>query len=250
VARFEGRVAIVTGSGGGIGRATALRLADEGAAVVCADIDGDGARVTLDQLVAAGGRGVAVTCDVTDEASAAATVGAATDQLGGLDVLVNIAGVGSFSPSIDLPLDKWRRTIEVNLTGTFIMCQLALPHLVAGRGTIVNMASVAGHRATAYNAAYCASKGGVVMLTQALAVEFGPAKVRVNCVCPSSVDTAFLKGFEIPPEADFSLLARNASPLARRSTAEEVAGAIAFLASDDASMISGTSLMVDGGATA
>ena len=120
---------------------------------------------------------------------------------GSLDILANIAGVGCFKPTGALTLDEWNRTIAVNLTGTFLMCQHALEPLLASKGTIVNMASVAGLRATPYNAAYCASKGGVVMLTKALAVEFGRRGLRINCVCPSAVDTPFLDNFEWPRTA-------------------------------------------------
>ena len=239
--RFEGRVAFVTGAGGGIGRAVAVRLAAEGASVVCADVDAPAVRATADDV-----GGSAVVCDVTDERSVRAAL-AAVDRL---DVLANVAGVGTFTRTSDLSLAEWNRTLAVNLTGTFLVSREALPALLDAEGAIVNMASLAGLKATPYNAAYCASKGGVVMLTKSMAIELATAGVRVNCVCPSAVDTAFLRNFEIPDDADFSLFSRSAPPNGRMATPEEVAAAVAFLASDDAAMVSGVALPVDGGALA
>jgi NAD(P)-dependent dehydrogenase (short-subunit alcohol dehydrogenase family) len=241
----------VTGAGGGIGRATAERFAHEGASVVCADLDAEAAAQTAGTITAAGGGASAVACDVADPASVGAVVAHALAAFGALHVLANIAGVGSMASSRTLALDDWERTIRVNLTGTFLMCQAVLdPLLAAGDGAIVNMASVAGLRATPYNAAYCASKGGVVMLTKSLAVEFGRQGLRVNCVCPSSVDTGFLDAMSIPDDADFSLFTRAGSVIQRKSTAAEIAGVIAFLASPEAAMITGVAYVVDGGATA
>lgn len=247
--RFAGRVALVTGAGGGIGRATARRLAQEGANVLCADLDGDAAARTVASLDDPS-RHAAAGCDVTDLSSCAVTVATAVERFGKLDVLANVAGVGCFKPTAQLSLDEWNRTIAVNLTGTFLMSQQALDALLDGGGVIVNMASVAGLRATPYNAAYCASKGGVVMLTKAMAVEYGRAGLRVNCVCPSAVDTAFLDNFEWPEDGDLGLFARTASVIERRCTPEEVAAVVAFLASDDAAMITGSAYLIDGGATA
>jgi len=235
---MAGRVVVVTGASGGIGRATVARLTDEGARVVCADVD-------LAAAEAAGGAS-AIALDVTDPASCAAAV----DVAGDLDLLVNLAGVGAFAHTADLALEAWNRTLAVNLTGTFLMCQSALGALITDGGAIVNMASLAGLRATPYNAAYCASKGGVVMFTRSLAVELAKTGVRVNCVCPGSVDTDFLRAFEIPDDVDFSLLARAAAPNGRVASPEDIAAAIAYLGSDDAAMVTGTSLVVDGGALA
>ena len=150
----------------------------------------------------------------------------------------------------ELPADEWRQVIEVNLTGTFLLSQAALPALLATTGTIVNMASVAGMRATPYNAAYCASKGGVIMLTKSMAIELAKAGVRVNAVCPASVDTPFLRNFQVPEGADLSLFTRAASPMGRLIDPAEVAAAVAYLASDDAATVSGTTLVIDGAATA
>jgi meso-butanediol dehydrogenase/(S,S)-butanediol dehydrogenase/diacetyl reductase len=232
--RFEGKVALVSGAAGGIGTAIADRLAGEGAAVVRADLTpGDGG----------------IACDVTDPASCDRAVTAVLEQHGRLDVLVNVAGIGSFRPITEVPVDEWRRVIDVNLTGTFLLSQRAIPALVETRGVIVNMASVAGVRATPFNAAYCASKGGVIMLTKSMAIELAGAGVRVNAVCPSAVDTPFLQGFSIPEGAE-ALFARTSSPMGRILEPSEVAAAVAYLASDEAATVSGTALVIDGAATA
>jgi NAD(P)-dependent dehydrogenase (short-subunit alcohol dehydrogenase family) len=241
----------VTGAGGGIGRATAERFAHEGASVVCADLHADAAALTARTITDAGGTASPVTCDVADPDSVRVVVGHTLAEFGALHVLANIAGVGSMASTRTLALDVWERTIRVNLTGTFLMCQAGLdPLLAAGDGVIVNMASVAGLRATPYNAAYCASKGGIVMLTKSLAVEFGRQGLRVNCVCPSSVDTDFLDAMSIPDDADFSLFTRAGSIIQRKSAPAEIAGVIAFLASPEAAMVTGAAYVIDGGATA
>ena len=233
--RLSGRVALVSGAAGGIGAAVVARLEAEGATVVGADLEPvrDGVR-----------------CDVTDEASCAAAVAHTVDTHGGLDILANVAGIGVASRITDVDPDVWRRIIEVNLTGTFLLTQAAVPALVESTGCIVNMASVAGLRATPYNAAYCASKGGVILFTKSLAIELAAAGVRVNAVCPASVDTPFLRNFSLPEDADLSLFARASSPMGRRVEPAEVAAAVAYLASDDARTVSGTTLVIDGAATA
>ncbi len=233
--RFAAKVALVSGAAGGIGTAVADRLAAEGAIVVRADIapSDDG-----------------IHCDVTDPGSCARAVADAVDTFGHLDILANVAGIGAGARITDVDPDDWRRIIEVNLTGTFLLSQAAVPALVESTGCIVNLGSVAGLRATPYNAAYCASKGGVIMLTKSMAIELAKDGVRVNAVCPASVDTPFLRNFELPEGADLSLFARAASPMGRRVEPSEVAAAVAYLASDEARTVSGTTLVIDGAATA
>jgi NAD(P)-dependent dehydrogenase (short-subunit alcohol dehydrogenase family) len=233
--RFEERVALVSGAASGIGRAVADRLADEGATVVRGDV----------QPVADG-----VVCDVTDPDSCAAVVASVLKTYGRLDILANVAGIGLSRMIADLTPQEWRRVIDVNLTGTFLLSQSALPALLDSRGVIVNMGSVAGLRATPYNAAYCASKGGVIMLTKSMAIELAKTGVRVNAVCPAAVDTPFLRNFRLPEGADMGLLTRSSSPMGRLIDPAEVAAAVAYLASDDAATISGTTLVIDGAATA
>ena len=233
--RLDGRVALVSGAASGIGRAVVDRLAAEGAEVVGCDIAPTG------DIVA---------CDVRDQGACRAAVEAAVGRHGRLDILANVAGIGVARLIGELPADEWRQVIEVNLTGTFLLSQAALPALLATTGTIVNMASVAGMRATPYNAAYCASKGGVIMLTKSMAIELAKAGVRVNAVCPASVDTPFLRNFQVPEGADLSLFTRAASPMGRLIDPAEVAAAVAYLASADAATISGTTLVIDGAATA
>jgi NAD(P)-dependent dehydrogenase (short-subunit alcohol dehydrogenase family) len=235
MSRFAGRVALVSGAASGIGAAVAARLADEGAAVVAADV-----------ASLPGG----VCCDVRDPDACAATVAETLDRHGRLDVLANVAGIAIGNRIEDVTPDEWRRVIDVNLTGTFLLSQAALPALRESTGTIVNMASVAGIQATPYNAAYNASKAGVIMLTRTMAVELAKSGVRVNAVCPASVDTPFLRSFALPADADMDLLVRSVSPMGRLIDAEEVGAAVAYLASDDAANVNGTTLVIDGAASA
>jgi NAD(P)-dependent dehydrogenase (short-subunit alcohol dehydrogenase family) len=235
VDRLQGRVALVSGAAGGIGTAITTRLVEEGATVVGADV------VLRDDLVA---------CDVTDPRACAAAVATVMERHGRLDVVVNAAGMGVARRITDVSADEWRRVLDVNLTGTFLVSQQSVPALLETKGSIVNIASVAGLRATPYNAPYCASKGGVIMLTKSMAIELASAGVRVNAVCPSSVDTPFLRSFEIPEGADMTLFERAASPMGRIVQPEEVAAAVAYLASDDAATVSGSTLVIDGAAIA
>jgi meso-butanediol dehydrogenase/(S,S)-butanediol dehydrogenase/diacetyl reductase len=247
--RFDGKAVLVTGAAGGIGRATALRLADEGARVACTDVDAAGAAATAEAIRGSGGAAVAGACDVADPAACAASVEQAVRELGRLDALCNVAGIAVQGHATELSTEQWQRVIGVNLSGTFFMCRAAIPHLLATGGNIVNMASSAGLVGVAYTAAYCASKGGVVLLTRSLAVEFAQRGLRVNCVCPGGVDTALTRRVRFPPDADGRLLARMML-VPRVAKPEDVAAAVAYLASDEARYVNGAALAIDGGQVA
>lgn len=246
--RLNGKSAIVTGGASGIGRAVALKLAKEGARVVIGDRNEEGARETAE---AAGPNAVAMALDVSDEASCKAIVDSALAVNGAIDVLCNIAGVLDFGRFADVDRSRWDRVISVNLTGVYHMCRAAMPHLIASRGNIVNMASAAGLVGVAYNSAYTASKHGVVGLTRALALEFSKEGVRINAVCPGGVKTPMLE--QAPPEdIDWTMVMRSASWLndGEMSDPEDIADAVAFLASPEARRITGVAFSVDGGQTA
>ena len=246
VNRFDGKSALVSGAASGIGRAVAIRLAEEGARVACLDRDGEGAAATADSL---GPGALARACDVADAASVERTVGEVLAEFEALDVLCNAAGVGRFERFQDVSPAGWREVLSVNLDGTFHVVRAALPALLARRGAIVSVASLAGLRGQAYSASYCVSKAGIVSLTRCLAVEFAKQGLRVNCVCPGGVRTPFLANFAPPADADPELLARlNLVP--RLPEPEEIAEAVAWLACDETTTLNGIALPMDYGTSA
>ena len=235
------RVAFVTGVASGIGRAVATRLQAAGDTVVGFDrVDG-------------GPEGVEIEVgDVTDRPAVDAAVAAAVARHGRLDVAVNVAGVAQIGRVENIEDEEWRRVLDVNLTGPFTVCRAAVPHLRASRGCIINVASIAGIEGQAYTAAYSASKGGLVLLTRSLAVELALDGVRVNCVCPAVVDTPLMLDVatRVPSDLEPRLFDRLQMLMPGVITADEVAAAVAYLASDDARTITGHSLVIDGGRSA
>ena len=246
-ARFAGRRAFVTGAGSGIGAAVARGLHAEGAEVVLADARLEPAQAVAAELGGDGGdgRAAAVQLDVRDEDAVRAAVGGRT-----LDVLVNCAGIGSTTNAPDTPLEVWEDVFAVNARGTFLCCKHVLPGMVARRsGAIVNIASVAGMIGLRNRAAYSASKGAVIALTRALAIDHVADGVRVNAVCPGTVDSPWVR--RLVDEVGESLDALRArQPMRRLGTPEEIAEAVLYLAGDGAGFVTGTALTVDGGLTA
>ncbi len=233
--RFEGKRAIVTGASGGVGRSTAELLEEEGATVVGLDLTaGDGV----------------LACDVSDEGSVRAAVAQAAEQLGGIDVVVNVAGIDQFRRFEDLDTATWQRHLGVNLTGPMLVTHAALPHLRESRGNVVTISSIAGLRAQPYQASYCASKAGVIMLMKSLALELAADGIRVNTICPGGVQT------DLPTNAaaehpdtdlDWGLLMETAGARYGFMPPRDIADAIAFLASDAAASVTGAVLSVDRG---
>jgi NAD(P)-dependent dehydrogenase (short-subunit alcohol dehydrogenase family) len=247
---MQGRTALVTGAGSGIGRAIAQRLAEEGAWVACLDRNLESAEAVATALPN-GGRGLRV--DVSVESEVVAGLAAIERERGVLHVAVNNAGIaGPQTPAGRTPLAEWQRTLDVNLTGTFLVCKHSLPMLIAARGAIVNVASALAIVAKVDEAAYHASKAGVVQLSRSMALDYA-ATVRVNCVCPGAVRTAMIESV-LPDGIDVkAALAEYGQihPLHRRlAEAEEIADAVLFLASDDASLITGVAMPVDAGFSA
>jgi NAD(P)-dependent dehydrogenase (short-subunit alcohol dehydrogenase family) len=244
--RFQGRTVLITGAGSGIGRATAERFGSEGAAVVCADVNEAGVNETAATIRTQGGEALAVKCDVSQAPSVEELFAKAIERYKKLDVLANVAGVGGFKRLTETSLEDWNRTIGVNLTGTFLTCQKAISHILETKGAIINVASVAGLKSHPFSAAYCASKGGIVTMTKALAVEYGRKGVRINCLCPGGVETPMIQQFQLPEGANPTVLQR-IMPLGRMGQPPEIAAVIAFLASDDATYMNGSVVVVDGG---
>jgi NAD(P)-dependent dehydrogenase (short-subunit alcohol dehydrogenase family) len=245
--QFEGRVAIVTGGAGSIGRATAALLAERGARVLIADLDPAGDAVA-GELAGRGHDVRFVRCDVSGEPDVASMVRAATERWGRLDVMVANAGIGVRGAADELALDDWRRALDVNLTSVLLCVKHAVQAMKGHPGAIVNTASVMGLVAPRGAVAYAATKGAVVNMTRAAAVDHAAQGIRVNAVCPGHLESPTSVGGAAARADTRDLVARY--PLGRLGRPEEVARAIAFLASDEASFITGTCLVVDGGYSA
>jgi NAD(P)-dependent dehydrogenase (short-subunit alcohol dehydrogenase family) len=249
--RFEGKRVLCTGAASGIGRATAKRFASEGGRVAAIDRDADGLAATVAAINEAGGTAKAYHCDVSKAAEVESMVAAVAADLGGIDVVLNIAGLGHFANSHEETVEGWEETIATNLTGSFLVSRFALPHLLESKGNIVNTASNAGIQGQPWSAAYCASKGGIVMLTKALAFEYLDQGVRVNAIAPGPTNTNIMHSFAntLPAGANFKKMAKTMTPMGTAEP-EDLAAGFAFVASDEARFMSGSIVPIDTGVTA
>ena len=247
--RFPDRSVLLTGAAAGIGRATAIRLASEGARIFACDVDKHKLDETVAAITAGGGTAAGHPLDVSDPAACREAVAAAVARFHRLDVLCNIAGVMSWGHATEISEAEWSRVVAVNLSGVFFLCQAAIPHLLETRGVIVNMASVAGIKGQAYTLPYSVTKAAVVTLTKCLALEYGKRGLRVVAVAPGGVKTALTAQTKFPEGADMALI-QKMMPLVPMAAPEEIAAAVAYLASDEARYVNGAVLAIDGGQTA
>jgi NAD(P)-dependent dehydrogenase (short-subunit alcohol dehydrogenase family) len=229
-----------------MGRATAIRFAEEGASVFGLDVDEAGLSDVAKVIGESGGVIETLACNVASRDECFEAVAGAVDAFGRLDVLANIAGIVRFSHSPDMAESEWNLVLAVNLSGPFFLSQAAIPHLLASEGNIVNVASNAGLMGQAYTAAYCASKGGLVQMTRALAMEYMKQPIRVNCVCPAGTDTNMNKSIDFPDDVDWKLIGRFSGQRGF-AAADDVAAAITFIASDEAGTVHGSIFSVDNG---
>jgi len=243
--RLAGKVAVITGAGSGIGHATALLFAREGASVAA------GFYEPADEAPLAQAGVVAVRSDISRDEDAQRLIGAAIDRFDGLDILVNCAGIVVFGDATETGEEDWQRALDVNLKGTWLCCRHAVPYMRRrGAGSIVNVSSINGIRGNHRLVAYSASKGGVVAATMAMALDYAPLNIRVNCVCPATIEGTRMvqAGLDLAPDPEQQLdYLRAKHPMGRLGKPDEVAYAILFLASDEASFITGVALPIDGG---
>ncbi|MEV6767456.1 SDR family NAD(P)-dependent oxidoreductase [Nocardia sp. NPDC051030] len=252
MARYEGRRVLVTGAGSGIAQGIALRLLAEGAHLVAADINENGLAATLEAAPADQRERLrTVRLDVADPQSVTAAVAEAVEFLGGLDVLVNGAGIMRAGHTHELPLEVWNQVIAVNLTGTFLTTQAALPHLLETQhGVVVNFSSTSAFGSVPYMAAYAASKAGINAFTHAIALEYVKKGLRAVNIVPGGISTGITSGLDLPADADWSLIARLPGWIEGGALGkpEDIAGVVAMVASDEGRYMTGTELRVDGGA--
>jgi NAD(P)-dependent dehydrogenase (short-subunit alcohol dehydrogenase family) len=247
--RLPSQVGLVTGAASGIARAVAIRFAQEGAAVMVADADERGATDTADQIRASGGRALFARLDVSQPDQVSYVVQRTIAELGDLHILFNGAGILAYGTALETTENSWNRIMAVNLTGTFLCAKASLMHMLEKRrGVIINVASTTGsHDACAHAAAYVTSKGGVTLLTRSMAIDYARHGIRVNAICPGPTDTPMLRNAMTVQEVE--AFAKTV-PMNRLGRPEEIAGAAVFLASEDASFVTGALLHVDGGQTA
>ena len=251
--RLAGKSALITGAASGIGRETAQRFAEEGAAVVCVDLDGAGAARVAHAIGGKGGTALSVRADLTDADEVRRMADEALSARGAIDILVNNAGVSILGGVAELTEADWQREIDTNLASVYRVSKALWPQFVAaGGGAILSTASIAGATAVTQGAAYVASKAGLIMLTRCMALDGADSGIRANCICPGWVDTPLFDGFlaqQPEPETARERAARR-TPLGRIGTPRDIADGFVYLASDEASWITGTALVIDGGLTA
>jgi NAD(P)-dependent dehydrogenase (short-subunit alcohol dehydrogenase family) len=252
--KLTGKIALITGAASGIGRASALLFAREGACVAVVDRDLPGAKAAVEEIVGAGGTAIALEADVSKSADVQRMIGATIERFGQLDILYNNAGIMSPGLLHQVSEDEWNRVIAINLSANFLACKYALPELMKHGGVILCTASVAGLEGRTAHAAYCASKAGVINMIKNVAMDYAKYNIRANCLCPGGVATNIsieaLRGLSDAAKERLAKWSGESVPMARIAQPDELANAALFLCSDDASFVTGTAMVVDGGSIA